>query len=941
MFQFESLELLYWDCWERFKIPLDAKIIAVTGPNGSGKTTLLDALRTLLATQVSQKRDYKKYARRPNKPHSWILGVVTNGSKEGGRRPFFPMMSDRVTLACHINKKGGDWQRSYFILPGTVSLEEIIRLSENPPDPFYKPKGVREYQTELERAGLSDAMLTVLSLEQGATDKLCECSSQELLRLVYAAFGDKPTLDNYERAIQEQTELEKELEEMRGRVARLENQRTALTNRMNNYREYEALTMQRATLNTETLAQADYVETSDQIKGASGNIIGLRKEVLQLEEKERSLTDEESKIAEEEKRLAAALKKKEVALIEIQTAFVAANRESSAIDTQLGEIGKLRDVCKGIEPMLLEPLQKKHKALLKEEFSLGQKRAEIALRLQALYDEKKALLTSRLSLDRPIAQFHQRLQEANLFHTFLYENIEVIEERWRVAVESILRGYRFVILLKNPSDRWRAWEMGEKEGYRHFVVGERGKVDIATPPGSLLEVVRLSEEVPEWVRRLLAEIRRVRQVEEGKRLPEGVTFITEKGYIRERRGGRSVAVDGADFAFGEAGRKKRLALLEKEVEEKEAESKRLEAKEREINTTMSALGQEIERQESLQRYLSRKGEEERLQDALRMVIGRITDLEEKMKISSQEKGGLEENRLSAAKEWTAVQKDLEQTRENLMRQKESLSTQRRERIERYKGLRQQRIDMPETWRLSEALSKYREAFNGVREVQREIDKVESRLQRGEWEKDPAVILLKEKVEQDYQGEHSNLERKEKELSETRRVTEEARSAYIDYLRASIRFYEKNLKRLAGLANVDIEVEKPHLENDDFILKEAGLAVKWNFDKKGFTETDDGEGSGGQQVIKSLILLIALLLAEGESGGFVFIDEPFAHLDVMNIDRVAEFLVATQTQYVITSPITHNTNVYRPAFLTLVTRTKRSDRPFADPPAHIRRMESPA
>lgn len=939
MFQFESLELLYWDCWERFKIPLDAKIIAVTGPNGSGKTTLLDALRTLLATHVSQKRDYKKYARRPNKPHSWILGVVTNGSKEGSRRPFFPITDDRVTLACHINKKGGDWQRSYYILPGAVSLEEIIRLSENPPDPFYKPKGVREYQVELERAGLSDAMLTVLSLEQGATDKLCECSPQELLRLVYAAFGDKPTLDNYERAIQEQTEFEKELEETRGRVARLENQRAALTNRVNNYREYEALTMQRAKLSTETLAQANYAEISDRIKGAFGNIVGLRKEVSQLKEKERRFTFEEAKLAEDDARLAAALKIKEAALIEIQTAFVAANRESSGIDAQLGEIGRLREACEGIEPTPPEPLKMKHKALLQEEFSLGRMRAEIDLRLQALHDEKKALLMSRLSLERPIAQFHQRLQEANLPHTFLYENIEVTEERWRIAVESILKGFRFVILLKDPSDRWRAWEMGEKEGYRHFVVGERGKVDIAAPPGSLLEVVRLSEEVPEWVRRLLAEIRRVGRVEEGKRLPEGVTFITENGYIRERRGGRSVAVNGADFAFGETGRKKRLALLEKEVEEREAERKRVEEKEREVNTTLSALGQEIERQESLQRYLSRKGEEARLQEALRTAVGKITDLEEKMKTSSQEKGVLEESRLSAVEKWTAVRKDLEQVRETLLRQKRSLSTQRAERIERYGSLRRQRIDMPEIWRSSGALSKYRETFDGVREVQREIDKIESRLGQGEWEKDPSIILLKEKVEQDYQGEQSNLERKERELSETRRVTEEARAAYIDYLRASIRFYEKNLKRLAGLANVDIEVEKPHLENDDLILREAGLTIKWNFDQKGFTQTDDGEGSGGQQVIKSLVLLIALLLAEGESGGFVFIDEPFAHLDVMNIDRVAEFLLATQTQYVITSPITHNTNVYRPAFLTLVTRTKRSDRSFADPPAHIRRMES--
>lgn len=45
--------------------------------------------------------------------------------------------------------------------------------------------------------------------------------------------------------------------------------------------------------------------------------------------------------------------------------------------------------------------------------------------------------------------------------------------------------------------------------------------------------------------------------------------------------------------------------------------------------------------------------------------------------------------------------------------------------------------------------------------------------------------------------------------------------------------------------------------------------------------NDGEASGGQQVMKSLILLIGLLMDESRTGGFVFIDEPFAHLDVFN------------------------------------------------------------
>jgi ATPase subunit of ABC transporter with duplicated ATPase domains len=105
-------------------------------------------------------------------------------------------------------------------------------------------------------------------------------------------------------------------------------------------------------------------------------------------------------------------------------------------------------------------------------------------------------------------------------------------------------------------------------------------------------------------------------------------------------------------------------------------------------------------------------------------------------------------------------------------------------------------------------------------------------------------------------------------------------------------------------------------------------VRFDFDQKGFAGMNDGEASGGQQVIKSLILLIALMMDDARPGGFVFIDEPFAHLDIVNIDRVAGFLKATRAQYLITTPITHNVNVYDPAMLTLVTYKKKPNEPWA-------------
>jgi len=125
------------------------------------------------------------------------------------------------------------------------------------------------------------------------------------------------------------------------------------------------------------------------------------------------------------------------------------------------------------------------------------------------------------------------------------------------------------------------------------------------------------------------------------------------------------------------------------------------------------------------------------------------------------------------------------------------------------------------------------------------------------------------------------------------------------------------------------------------LASAALQVRFEFDKKGWIGMDDGEASGGQQVMKSLLLLVALMRDEDRPGGFVFIDEPFAHLDIFNIDKVGAFLKSTRAQYILTTPATHNVNVFQPSELTLVTSKRRPGATWAQPLAVLRRRATAA
>jgi len=227
-------------------------------------------------------------------------------------------------------------------------------------------------------------------------------------------------------------------------------------------------------------------------------------------------------------------------------------------------------------------------------------------------------------------------------------------------------------------------------------------------------------------------------------------------------------------------------------------------------------------------------------------------------------------------------------------------------------------------------------FEREHEVQRELDKIAQRIERGGFATDPSCVALRDKIAADHEALETTLSRRDAHLQRARRITDEARGAYINVLRATVRQYAKNLRALGELSGINVEVDQPELANDDIALAQAGLSVRFDFDRKGWIGLDDGEASGGQQVMKSLLLLVALLRDETHPGGFVFIDEPFAHLDVFNIEKVGGFLRATEAQYILTTPITHNLNVFHPTDLVLTTTKRRPNSHWAEPVAVLKR-----
>ncbi len=913
MFHIKQLELVHWDYWRRFSLPLDAQIITIVGPNGSGKTTLLDALRTLFALRCSGKRDFRRYVRRADRSFAWVRAVVANQPGNTGRRPFFPCLADEVTLACRIRRAGGEWTRDYTIVDGDIGIETL----EQGEDWI----GLRDYQSRLAWGGLTPAIAKVLALEQGDTDKLCEYSPRALLELVFDVFGDKEVLDNYQAAREEQRSAERELNDLGLDLDRLRAQAEARRLEADNYLQWKQLADEAQALETEIVPRLEAAELARDIANERDRLASERSErsarsAARREALARLETVQHEQAAAEAERSTLA-----ATTSETEARHLAAHDRLRDLDKLLHERDALRTQLAAEHGADAVALEAEHETL---EAELGRLRATERDCVARFEDKTQSLRNAKNRSGPPsdpeVARFRALLADEGIAHCGLAEIVEVTDPLWQTAVEAVLRPYRHIVLLEHERDRHAAWTLGERERFRHFVVPEREEAPPARPH-SLAEVVRFSAPVPRWLADLLNRIRRVDSVEAARSLDRDVEWITPDAYHRERRGARHLGKP-ADFHFGELARQARIAQLQDDIRTLDTELLALRPKVAAAAERLTTLRQRLLGLQSAQLLAAKAGQYAEAEAALPEARKTLADA-----LAERERARTASDALTGRLSGIAIEIDRRKRELNshdvrLAELARETGPRRLIQAQRIVRLRALRRGMPAHWREPADLALLAERYESAAGARRERDRLRTRLADGDWITDASVLTLAERLKADVTKREQDYRDRQGYCATARRLTEEARNAYVAKLRATIRQYGKNLKALGDLAGVGVDCPPPALGHDDVSLAQAGLEVRFDFDRKGAVGLNDGEASGGQQVMKSLILLIALLMDEARPGGFVFIDEPFAHLDVANIDRVGTFLRATRAQYLITTPVTHNANVFAPSQLTLVTRKKK-------------------
>jgi chromosome segregation protein len=928
MFEFKKLEVVHWDYWQRFTLPMDSNIITIIGPNGSGKTTLLDALRTILNIECSSGRDYKRYVRRNNQ--AWLRAVVANTRSASGRYPFFPLTDAQITLACRIKKKGGDWQRQYLIEEGDVPIETLEKTEAW--------LGVRDYSQRLESAGLTQAIKRVLSLEQGDTDKLCELSSKSLLSLVFDVFGDKEALDNYTHAKTEQREIARELDELQVNLSSLGARLRESEAEVESYNQWQHLQQELLKLDTEILPRVELSERKAAIDLERQRLNAQRRSLRQKQWEFEQAGSEDTQdglpniIRGAEQREQSAQQE----LARAEQAFLDARDQMRDAEKLLGEQTKLNELAKkqagGTD---LAQISKQSEKLRSQISQLDQTLSNAREKEQQAQSQLRFASQGERVDPGFVTDFTRVLRAESIDYQLLADTLDITDREWQRAIEGILLPYKHVVLLQKAQDRQRAWALGQEHRYRHYIVADRARCPSADP-GSLLEVVEFRAEPPDWLPDLLNSIRRVRDVAEGSKLPARVSWITPDGYYRDRRGGRYIGVDPREFFFGKIAQQERASDVQRSLGELrtlvgDTERKRdvlvKELREAESVLRGSDAGRMLEARAA--EFLEAEQSIEGYRQAVQRVGLELAAAQQRKREASEAKRECEKRLTERDTKRDIISKQIFDLACEIDDAQEVL-------VEHIRSYRKTRAPMPSAWRTGEAMAALAVDYESVEAVKRDTQRLRRRLDEGEWIHDERVLAKRDKLRDDFNRLENDLSARQVHHVRLQRITDDARASYINVLRATIRRYGKNLKSLGELAGIGVEVDPPHLDNDDVILAQAGLHVKFNFDQKGMIGLNDGEASGGQQVMKSLILLVGMMMDDTRAGGFVFIDEPFAHLDIYNIDKVGAFLEATRAQYILTTPNTNNLNVFKPSDLTLVTQKRRHPDPWAPPVAFVKR-----
>lgn len=928
MFWVNEFEVVHWAFWQREKLAFNRSLIGLFGPNGSGKTSFLDAIRTAFGIECAGDRNYQHYVRANKQPYAWLRAVLPNDPYQG-QRPFRAFTKPVVTVFCKVSmSKGGEWHREYLL---TNDTREIEWAEANPKAGWM---GVTHFRKQLENAGLTREIANVMRIPQDQTSKLADMSPQKLLDLVLDVRGDKAPLEAWREARENQTETQRTLRRVEVDRDLTEARVQKLSASAESYRKFERLTKDRQEIVARRLPQAEYLDRHNhylQVQKFVGD------DIERLRDFRVNLGDENSSMRILEAQLVEAREEQEGAMATSTAAAAAHSSIKEKLDAHTrtleerdGYRMQSRRDASGIDP--------------------NAERAKVRAQLEELHSQRAGVLyqasqvASQLTelpqggkppSPKEVREFAATLDQAGIQYRSLTDVVQVDDATWTSALEGVLAPYRHIVLLSRDRDAIAADALGEKMRYRHFIVDAPVEATQARK-GSLLEKLTITGRVPSWLLQELDGITCVDSVQAGHKLGKGSNWITPEAFHRSSRGGRSRAIDDGVFS---------AAARERMRENLKAQSARLAAVVAKLDDEIRKLDQENNRLGNLIAGLTAatalEVNKERYEEAEKALPGLKAALKERETERNEASDALSEATsrmnevMSSHSTATAEAKRITTAIVDLRRGFVGRRKSQREAIRKMGEMRKGEMRILFT---SEELAKA-DRTESVDTLKNRLRYIEGELESDTLVRNPGVLDDLALAEADLNIKTELLTSKQADLQKAIQGTISARTDYIKVVRRTVAQYEKAVRKLAEPAGIEVGFDPLEFGSEDEPTANSGLKVNVAFHGK--EQGSDGMASlsGGQKVVFSMILLLALLGEERPQSMF-FIDEPFAHLDSINVELVAKFLDQTPGQFLITIPERENADVFERLGVAYYTRLRKPKSQWAPRIAMAERVVEP-
>ena len=900
MFRFIELSFHGWDLWPAVRIPLDRDVVLVTGPNGSGKTTLLDGIRQLLnAPRLSSRRRLQNYLRRPDAP-ALIRAVVSNapGGGPGGGPPFRRerITTPEATLACALVPAGGGApEKRFAVLPGRPAIEEIRRLLLESRD-WYGPE---RYARVLEGAGVTRSLMSVLAIEQGRTNALFELKPRELFRRVLEMMGDQDVLERYGEARRRYRESAEEVGRQIHQVQGLPMELQRVQRQVRDLDEWERHRDRVQDLEARLPAAELQVELRRRDE-AGAKLPELRTKVRRGEAERTELEARAARAREADLRALAVLEEAQEEAAGARSAWEEAHAGQIRAADRLALLEERLRQAESLPIGDLDRLTDEAEEASRAFFAAGAAADQARARANAARERVERLRAGLPVYPGEVERTLEILEEQGIGCDLLAAKAEVADPGLGEAVEAALGDARFSLLVEAGA-RDAALAAARRHGFPGPVyAGPR--LEHAEPAGPL----EIAAGAPVWLQSWSESVALA---------PDG-SWRDERGTWVAPPRGRVLGAAGREAALAAAGRE----LAESETKAQEAAAARALSQERRT-VAEAALTRERRRQELLAEtaVLPAAGESAALAAGL---LAQATAERDRAAAAREESHRVRE---AALAERTQVEERARQVAVRLEGEKEALERSEAELAGAEGRVRdlEDRVGAP-----LRALAG-RGELDGPDTVRADLERA-----RRDW------MALGEPPPPEVREEalhlRANIEEAERHLAARRREASEAqeelaecRRRYLEVVSGSLHDYRRRAAELASGAEVAVEMELPRLADDDRVLDEAAIDVRFGFDGKEPLPLGDPSFSGGQQVIAGLILLMAM--AETDGRGFFLLDEPFAHLSLDRVDQVGRFLRASRSQFLLTAPTTLDRAQLDPAAMVIVLQKKRPHEPHAPVP----------